>query len=291
MTIRRALRAASKAPKAFLGALWRQSDQNNVLGLASELAYSFLFALFPFLVFLIALAPFLPVQDAVERLLNEGKPFVPQPIFGLVAGNVRTLTTQPHGALLFFALLLSVWTASGATATLITGLNAVYRVEETRPIWKTRGLSMVITLCASVLLLLAVTVVVLGGDLGSWLSARLGHPDLYWHWLALVRWPTAAAVVSAVLLVTNLYCPNERFRLIDVAWGTLVGAICWVAITLAFTWYANHLANFNATYGSLGSVMMLLTWLYVNGLVLMLSGQINAVLRLQNGRAKRARPA
>lgn len=256
----------------------KQVAGGNALGLAAQLAYYFFFALFPFLLCLVAFASFFPIHGLLSRLLMTIEPFLPTSANQLLAHQLTSAFAHPRGGLLTFGLLVALWSASSGIAALISALNEAFGVAETRPFWKVRGLAMAITVAGGLALLVAVAIVVLGGQLGHWLAAQVGATALQSKIWAVARWPLTAAIVLLALAVMYKICPNvkRRFRLLSP--GAVAGTILWLAATLGFTFYVNHFGKYNVMYGSLATVIVLLTWFYVSGLVLILGGQIDAVV-------------
>jgi membrane protein len=258
-------------------------DRSNVLGLASEMAYNFIFALFPFLICIVALLAYLPVGGLLDQLLYEIKRFVPGAGYDLIAGHLTELSTNRRYGLLSFGFVVAVWSSSSALTGLVTGLNQVYGVSDRRSFFKVRGLAIGLTLAAGFLSLLGLVLVVFGGSAGSFLSRQLGRPELYSTTWTLLRWPTATAILFGILSVLYLVCPDVKLRVRDVLPGALLAAGAWVLTTLGFSFYIAHFTNFGATYGSLGTAIVLLSWLYLNGLFVIGGGQANALIAEARG--------
>ena len=268
----------SLRPIPFAKRLYAEINRNNLFGVAAQLAYNFLFALFPFLLCLVALAAFLPVHGLVDRLLATFRAFMPSSVYKLVAHHLVSLVTQRHGELVTLGLILAIWSASNGIAALTTGLNLAYSVQETRPFWKTRGLAIGFTLGGGLAALIGITVLVLGGQAGDWISRQLGHPGLYTTTWSIVRWPISAALLMIVLALLYYSCPNVRMKFKYVTLGSVTSTLLWIASSLAFSFYVDKFGNYNATYGSIGTVVVLLTWLYLTGFILILGGQLNALV-------------
>ncbi|MHB8418576.1 MAG: YihY/virulence factor BrkB family protein [Myxococcales bacterium] len=255
-----------------------QLARGNAFGLATQLAYNFLFALFPFLICLVALASFLPIHGLIHRLLEGIRGFLPQSSYDLVAHQLTSAFAHRHGGLLTAGLALAIWSASSGITALISGLNEAFGVDETRSFWRVRGLAIALTVAGSLAVLVIVSVLVLGGHLGHWLASAIGAPALQSVIWSVVRWPLTAFLVMAALASVYSVCPNvkRRFRLLTP--GTFSGTLLWLVSAVGFSFYVNHFGSYNAMYGSLATVIVLLTWFYVSGLVLILGGQIDAVV-------------
>jgi membrane protein len=271
----------SPRPPGVLTIFWRvgvQLARGNAFGIAAQIAYNFLFALFPFLITLVSLAAYLPIHGLLRHFLEAVQPLLPAAAYKLVEHQLSSTLESHHGGLLTLGLALSVWSASSAVSALIAGLNDAYHVQETRPFWRTRGLALILTVGGGVGMLAILVVVILGGRIGHWLSNAFGKPVLYSAVWSLLRWPVTAVIVMVGLAFLYHLGPNVKrpFRLVTP--GTLAGTFLWLASTIGFSFYVNSWANYSVMYGSLAAVVVLLTGFYMTGLALILGGQIDAVI-------------
>ena len=179
----------------------------------------------------------------------------------------------------------TIWTASSGFAAIIDGLDVVYRVRETRPVWKTRPIALGLTLLAGSLLLVAVVLMVEGTDLGVWFTGRFAlHPAILaaWHYL---RW--GIAIVFAVLAVELLYHfgPNVKQRFRDSLTGAIVAVMTWIGLSYLLGSYFRHFAGLDRTYGPLGAAIGLYVWFYLSGFAILIGGEINFLVgELRNHR-------
>jgi len=277
----------------LLKRLFRRFRDNAATDRAAALAYYFLFALFPFLFFLVTLAAYLPVHGTLDDLLARLDPFMPDEAMDIIRGQLGTLVTRQRPHLLTFGLALAVWGASRAVDALRTSLNLSYDVKESRPWWKTQGIALAVTMCTSALMLLAVAGLALGSNLGLWLAAKL-HVDqfwpLLWGWL---RWPITALGVMLVFALLYYFLPDVKQEWRYITPGSLAGTALWLLGAWGFSLYVEHFGSYDKTYGSIGGVIVLVTWLYLTGLIFILGGEVNALLEHASpeGKAKGARAA
>ncbi len=254
-------------------------SRNNVFGLASQLAYTWLFAIFPFFICLVALASFLPMHDLAQKLLSEIQPFVPPSGFDLIASNVQQVVFKRHAGLVSIGFVLALWSCSSALISLLTGINAIYGVvDDSRSFFVTRGMALGLTLAVGVTGILLVLVILGGGSAGAWFSTVIGHPEFYSNVWAILRWPVAAVMLLAAVMILYRVLPDVQLRWRDLIWGGIAASVGWVFATLGFSTYLAHFPNFGAAYGTLGTVIILMTWLYINATLLFLGAQLNAVI-------------
>jgi membrane protein len=214
-------------------------------------------------------------RAALLDLVARMAPFVPADALGLVKGHLDDLLHNQHPHLLTLGFAVALWSASRGVDSLRGALNLSYDVKESRPFWKTNGIALGITILTSVLMLL------------SFAGFALGTA---WAW---VRWPVVAAMIMTVEALLYYYLPDvdQEFRFITP--GSIIGTVLWLLSTWGFTQYVQHFGNYNATYGSIGGVIVLMTWLWISGLIFVLGGEMNALLEHESpeGKAKGARAA
>jgi membrane protein len=252
---------------------------------AAGLSYYFVLSLFPLLVSIASLLGYVPIPHLFEGLLSLMARLVPGDGMSLVRSIVSDVLSRKHTQFLTLGLLFTIWTASSGFAAIIDGLDLVYRVRETRPVWKTRPIALGLTLLAGSLLLVAVGLMVEGTDLGIWFTGRFDlDPSVLtaWRYLRL-----GVAVIFAVLAVQLLYHfgPNVKQRLRDSLTGAIVAVTAWIGLSYLLASYFRHFETLDKTYGPLGAAIGLYIWFYLSGFAILLGGEINFLLgELRNHR-------
>ncbi len=244
---------------------------------ASALAFQLFFSLFPFLLFLIALIGVLDAQPIFDWLHQQAELVLPQEALGLVDPVIAQLQTQQAG-LFSIGILLALWTASSAVRSTMAAMNRAYGVEDGRPAWKLVPLSLLYTIGIAVALLLAAALMVVGPQAMDWLAAQVGLQEtvvVLWAWL---RWPLAVLMLILVVAAVYYLAPDveQEFRFITP--GSILAVIVWIAASLGFGYYAQNFANYNATYGSIGAIIIFLLYLYISSAVLLFGAELNAVI-------------
>jgi membrane protein len=180
-----------------------------------------------------------------------------------------------HPHLLTFGLIFTLWTASSGFAAMIDGLDAVYRIRETRPVWKTRPIALGLALLVGSLLLVALTLMIEGTHFGIWFTAKAGVSPVFlaaWRYL---RW--GIVIFSAVLAVELLYHfgPNLKQRFRDSLPGAIVAVMAAIGLSYLLGSYFRHFDSLNQTYGPLGAAIALYVWFYLSGFAILAGGEIN----------------
>jgi membrane protein len=263
-----------------LKATVQEFQRDDALGLAAQLAYYLILALFPFILVLVSLMGTFGSQELASEVLGYFRRVMPEEAYKIIAtftGNIISGDAKAPG-LLSFGILFTIWAASGAFAALINALNRAYDVQETRPFWKVRGIAILMTLGLSVLILAGVLLLVLGPQIGTTIANVFGLDDLFLLVWDIARWPVA--LLFMVLTVALLYylAPDvdQPFRWITP--GGLIGVLLWVLASVAFNFYVSNFGSYNKTYGSIGAVIVLLLYLYISSLTILFGATLNATL-------------
>jgi membrane protein len=250
--------------------------EDDCLGRAAQLAYYFLFALFPFFLVLITLLGYLPIPNLLDRLMDLLAQMLPGDALSLVQDHVRELVTGARGGLLSFGLLAALWTSSSAVTAIMEGLNRAYDVDEGRPFWKVRGLAILLTIGLSVFIIVSLVLLTFGPQIGGWVADQVGLGRVFqiaWNGL---RWPVIVGLLIVAMALVYYLAPDVEQSWQWITPGSIVAVVGWLLASLGFSFYVNHFGSYNATYGSIGAVIVLLTWMYVSGLFVLVGGEINA---------------
>jgi membrane protein len=244
---------------------------------AAGLSYYFVLSLFPLLVSMAALLGYIPIPHLFEGLLSLMARLVPGDGMSLVR-NIVDDVSQKHTHLLTLGLVFTIWTTSSGFAAIIDGLDLVYRVHETRPVWKTRPLALGLTLLAGSLLVVAVGLMVEGTSLGTWFTGEFDlSPAVLAAWRNL-RWGIAAVFAVLALELVYHFGPNVKQRFRDSLTGAIVAVGAWIGLSYLLGIYFRHFESLDKTYGPLGAAIGLYVWFYLSGFAILLGGEINRLL-------------
>jgi len=268
----------ARAPAALVARVWEEIQADEVLDRAAALSYYLLFAAFPALLFLAALLGLLPAPGLMERLVGYLDRVLPPDAASLLR---RTLAELPRGAtrsLLSVGALTALWSASAGMTSLIAALNVVRDVEDPRPWWLRRLLAVALTLGVMLFLVTALVLLVLGPPLAQALASPAGLGPVVTVAWRLLEWPVAAGLALAGIALTYGLAPARRPAWRGITPGALFALLAWLGASAALRAYVQHLADYHATYGSIGAVILLLLWLYLSGLALLVGAEIDAEL-------------
>ena len=263
----------------------REILDDNLLGLAAQTAYYFFFSLFPLLLFV---APVLSLignkQETFGLVASQLQQVVPSEGWPLIGGVISDVVyAQNAPGLMSIGALLAVWAGSNVFSALIDALNSAYDVVDTRPWWRKKLIAVASVLVIGLVVLLS-TVLILGGDqLSSWLADSLDLSGALRTALGYIQIPVGFALLVTIAALSYYFLPNLRQSKRQVLVGAVFATLAWTAVTLAFRVYVSNFADYNATYGAIGGVIVLLTWMYFSMLVFLIGGEINSELHRGTG--------
>lgn len=264
--------------KKMVVRVWNEMNRDDVFGDAAKLAYFFLLALFPLLIFLTSAIGLIVGGTGMRHTLFQYLARVmPSSAFQLIDSTMLEITNSSSAGKLWFGLLLAFWAASDGMGAITEALNKAYDVEETRAWWKRRLAAVLLTVGLSVLIIAALALVIGGGRLADYLAAVFGFGSAFtWAW-KILQWPMALAFMLTAFASIYYFAPDLRDQ--DWKWitpGSVIGIALWLLASFGLKSYLNFFNSYSMTYGSLGAVIILMLWLYLTGLAVLIGGEINA---------------
>jgi membrane protein len=279
--------------------VWDEINKDNLFVWASALAYSWLFAIFPFFLFLLALVHYLPpktTQRAEAEITHMVEELFPQPVAAMfkrnINGNERNLLHEQRGTLLYVGLLVAVWAASGGTVMTMSALDRVYEIEKGRPAYLNRIIGILLTVVVIAMLLVVLGLLPVATLIKAWIihvgSVPSGSPVLVVFDIA--RWSLSVMLMFAVLTIVYHNGPAIRHHFVPVTPGAIFVVVVWVVLGLLFRLYVDRIGakGYSKTYGAVGAVAILLLFFYIDALVLLIGAEINSeidfeVLKVRRG--------
>ncbi|WP_170229384.1 YihY/virulence factor BrkB family protein [Polyangium fumosum] len=280
--------------RRFVKDLYREFREDQISTGAAALAYFLMLSIFPAAIFLLSLLPYLPIPDLEPAIMDLLGELMPTQAAELFTTTIDRVLSERRGGLLSVGLLGTLWAASNGLNAVIQQLNVTYDVRETRPFWKTRGMSLLLVLLFGALVVTAFGLIVFGGILQREVAEIIGWSGALLRLFSAFRWMVILGFLLTAFAVVYSFGPNveQRFRFISP--GAVFGVGVVILAALGFRFYVANFGKYEATYGSLGAVIVLLLWLYVVGIVILLGSEVNSLLEhyAQNGTRKgeRQRP-
>jgi membrane protein len=254
-------------------------QEDDLFGRASELAYNFLLALFPLLLFMLTLfGLFASRSNELQRsLLSYFADFLPPSAFQLLKAITIEMAANATSGKLTFGIVLTLWFASGGMSSMISTLDAVYHVRESRGWLWGRVIALGLTIAILTLLMTSLFIVLVGGHFSDWMAIKLHLTSIILIVWKVLQWVSVVLFLTLSFSLIYYFGPSlEQRRWHWMTPGSIFGAFLWLAASAGLRVYLHFFNTYTATYGSLAAIMILLVWLYVTGLSFLIGGEINA---------------
>lgn len=262
--------------RRFIGGVF----EDDVTGLAAEIAYRFLFAVFPFGLFVAAVGAFvanaLPIDNPAQQIVQALGDNLPAPIADSLRPELERLIDSPRADLLSIGAIAALWAATGGTNALIKGMHRAYDAPEARPFWRRYLVALTLTVVGAVGMLVSFVTIVGGALVTQQLAEQVGLGAEAFSVLQLLRWPAVFAVMTLAVAILYRFAPNVVVPWRWILLGSVAFALGFLVVTAGVGFYAANFADYGATYGSLGGVIVLMLWFYVTALVLLLGAELSA---------------
>ncbi len=262
----------------------QEFQEDNLTDWAAALTYYGILSIFPALLVFVSLLG-LAGSSATQPLIDNVGTVAPGPAKQIFTSAIQNLQKSggAAGVVFFVGLAGALWSASGYVAAFMRASNAIYDIEEGRPIWKTLPVRIGVTLVLLVLLTISAIAVVLSGGLAKQAGNLLGLGSTAVTVWNIAKWPVLVVVVSFMLALLYWAAPNVKqpgFRWISP--GGLLAVLLWIVASAAFAFYVANFGSYNKTYGAIGGIIVFLTWLWITNIAVLLGAEFNA--ELQRGR-------
>jgi membrane protein len=258
----------------------RGLTEGYITSRAAAISYSVFLAIFPFLIFLFTIIPFIPIENFQQSLLGIIQDFMPRMAYESVKDTIIDIITRPRSSLLIINLILTLYFSTNGVNSLIEAFNNTYHDLETRSSFKQYVVSIFIVLINSFLLIIAIGLITFGSSLLSWiLPDFIEDSSIVVILLELLRWLIILGLLLMAISMIYYLAParQKSFRFLSA--GSLLATILIVITTLGFNFYVDNFSSYNALYGSLGTLMIVLVWIYINAISMIVGFELNASIR------------
>jgi membrane protein len=263
------------SPAELITRTARETIDDGCTGIAAELSYYFALALFPALLFVVALASYLP-YDIINNVVAALRPIAPNEVLEIIRKQLESIVAGNDGGILTIGILGAVWSSSGAMTSIVSALNRAYDIPEMRPWWKVRLVAIGLTIALALFVLLSFTMIVAGPNAGHWLANWFGLGQAFDQAWIYLRWPLIFALATTGIAMVFYYAPDADQDWVWITPGSILTTILWVLFSLVFRLYVVTIGDYAATYGALAGAAILLLWLYFSGLALLIGGELNS---------------
>ena len=264
----------------FLVMFIKKIGDDDIFALGAQLAYYMVLSFIPFLMFLMTLVGFSHLNsDAVLNLLSN---VMPTEAFNLIQSTVIEIVDREQTGLLWISIALAIWVSSSGFKAVIKGLNKAYGVKETRSYIKLKLISMIYTILLALIVIATLLLFVFGDVIGDFFMKVLEHPEFIYYIWNILRYVVVILIMILFFMFLYNATPCVRLGWLEVIPGAVITTLGWISISYIFAYYVNNFSNYSRLYGSLGAVFMFMTWMFITSMILILGGEINAVLAEKN---------
>lgn len=250
--------------------------RDHATTLAAAQAYYYLLAIVPLLILLLSILPYLQIDP--QRAVDFIGSVLPGEVASTFEETIVSVVSTPRGGLLTVGILGTLWSASNALNAFIEATNQAYDVEETRSFIKMKATAILLTLFMLVAVIIALVLPIFGGAIIDMINSFMNLPSQMEILFQVLRWVISIIVMSLVLACLYKFAPNKHFPFKEVWIGAIIATILWQLVSLGFSFYVSNFGSYNATYGSLGGLIVLMLWFFLTGLILVVGAEINAIL-------------
>lgn len=244
---------------------------------SAQAAFFIIISFFPFVMFLLTLLQYLPLQET--NLIETITLYLPVSIRELIANIIHELYEKASTTLLSVTVITALWSAARGFLSIIKGLNGVYRIKETRNYVKLRLIASLYTLAFTVMIVICLFILVFGNKIYDYIQSRLPLLSDFALVVISLRTIVGLCVLTIFFLLLYTLIPNRRTKLLQELPGALVSAVGWMLFSYAYSFYIDNMGNFSYMYGSLAAIVLCMLWVYFCMYIMFIGAEINVVLQ------------
>ncbi len=271
----------------YIKELYRRYVDDEVAVYGAEMAYYFLLSVFPFLIFLTTLIGYLPITG--DNFLESMANLLPYESYLVVRRNVEQVIHTRSLKLMSFGLVSMVWASASGMGAVIRGINRALCQKDNRPVWIAVPLSLLFTILTALLIVFFVVLLIFSRQIGAYLLDA-GMSQLYWKGWQALKYTLGLLTLMLVFVLLYKYSPCVKVRWRNAIPGAIFATMGWFIVSWLFSRYVNRFWNLSLVYGSIGGIIGLLVWLYISAQLIILGGELNAVLILHPPKKSAKKP-
>jgi membrane protein len=262
-----------KVAKFFFRGLWNGSI--NVR--ASALSFTFFLALFPAIIFFFNLIPYIPIHGFQNTLLNMLYNILPKATYNATLATLEDIIKRQHGSLLSLGFLATLYFATSGISGIMSAFNESIHIAESRSFFKQRAYAILLVFILSILIVIAILLIITGTSILNYL-VKIGflHSHFTYHVLLVIKWIIITSMFFFIISFLYYLAPAKHFRFRFISAGSTLATLLFILTSLGFNYYISHFSQYNKLYGSIGALIIILLWIYINAIVLLLGFELNA---------------
>ena len=261
----------------YISDIIRKSNYIEINSKAAEISFYLLLFIFPFLIFTISTIVYIPIFTLNKSILIM-KNIIPESAFNIIISIINSAIENKSLGFLISSFILTLWTSSRLIRTLIRWMNKSYNVKETRSFIKVSVISFIFTLSILVVIFSSTILLVFGKIIGYFIFNLIRLDSIFIYIWNVLRY--IVGILTIIIIMINLYkyTPNKSLKIKDVIPGSIISTLVWLSISFFYSYYVNNFSNYEFIYGSIGGIIVLITWLYLSSWSILIGLEVNAQL-------------
>jgi membrane protein len=265
--------------------------EDSLLNRASSLAYNFMLALFPATLFLFTLIAYVPVNNFQAELLEILRTIMPTYAYLAFENTIEDIIKHQNAGLLSAGFVTALYFATNGVSNLMQAFNNSSLILEKRSWLKRRGIAMLLTIVISISLIIAIAIMIAGQSVITYMQSHVASKSHFWiYLLTLSRWFIIVVIFFVTISLLYRYGPSHKLKWGFLNPGSILATGLAVLTSLGFTYYINNFSSYNKLYGSIGTIIVVMLWLYLNSLILLIGFELNASIDLSKRNIKIIKP-
>ncbi|MEJ6978872.1 YihY/virulence factor BrkB family protein [Pedobacter sp. P351] len=270
---------------------FQEIGKDSLLNKASSLAYNFMLAIFPGIIFVFTLIPYIPINGFQDQLISLLALVLPSEAYLAVKSTLEEIIKQQNGGLLSFGFFAALFFATNGVINLMQAFNKSSLILETRGWVKQRGVAIVLTIVMFLALIIGLTIITVGNFAVQFAEQQLEFRDSFWLYMAdFLRWVILISVYFITISILYRYGPSHSKKWKLFSPGSWLATVLAILTFWGFGYYINNFGNYNKLYGSIGTLIVIMIWLYLNSLIILIGFELNASIDLSKRSIKIVKP-
>ncbi len=248
---------------------------------STSLAFSFFLAIFPATIFLFTLIPYIPVNNFQDQLLNILAQVLPATAFEAVQTTLTDIIKNQNGGLLTFGFIAALFFSSNGIMALMRNFNKASLMQDKRPVWKKRRTAIILTFVISIMLIIGVSLIVAGNYIISMIEQyELFKGAFIRYSLIALNWIIILLLFFSIISTLYYFAPAAAKKFKFISAGSSLATLLSIGSSSGFAFYVNNFNSYNKIYGSIGTLIVIMIWLYLNSMILLIGFELNASIKI-----------
>lgn len=265
--------------------------KESLLNKASALAYNLMLAIFPGIIFMFTVIPYIPITHFQDKLLSVMATVMPTNAFLAFQGTIVDIIKNQNGKLLSFGFFSAVIFATNGVSNLMAAFNKSTLTTDTRTWFRRRWIALILTLLLVFAFIAGITIMIMGQKFIGFTRQQIHGSGIFWVFLIIVtRWIIVILLFFVTVSILYRYGPAHVQKWKFLSAGSIMATVLAILTSLGFSFYINHFSSYNKVYGSIGTLIVTMIWLYLNSLIVLLGFELNASIDLSKQSIKIVKP-